>query len=58
MTMKWPAKGFEPQISNIQAFVTAAHPAAKNIIIDCNEILVLKADIRWHGSDKACKLDI
>ena len=31
---------------------------AKNNIIDCNEILVQKADYRWHGSDKVCKLEI
>ena len=32
-------------------------PSGKEII-DCFEILVQKTDYSWHGSDKACKVDI
>ena len=30
----------------------------KILFLGCYEILVKKADHRWHGSDKACNLDI
>ena len=30
----------------------------ENNIFDCYEIVVEKADDRWHGSGKACKLVI
>ena len=56
--LKWPAKGFAPQVSNILALSLQHAKWPKNNIIICYEILVLKTDYRWHGSDKACKLDI
>ena len=40
--LKWPAKGFAPQISNIQALKLQRAQWPKNNIIDCYEILVQK----------------
>ena len=45
-------------MSKLQALRLQHTQWPKNNIIDCYEILVQKTDYRWHGSDKACKLDI
>ena len=47
---QWPANGFEPQISNLQALSVQHTQWPKNNIFNCYEILVQKADYRWQGS--------
>ena len=50
--------GFVPQRSIFHALPLQHIWWWRNNIFDCYEILVQKADFRWHDSDKACKLDI
>ena len=51
-------QGFAPQISILHSWSLQQLWWSKIIFFDCYEILALKADYRWHGSDQACKLDI
>ena len=44
-------------LSNLNAFSMQHLWWLKNNIFDRLEILVQKADLRWHGSDKAGKLN-
>ena len=58
---QWPAKGFVPHIYFYLKALSLQHTQmelAKNNAIAKYEILVQKANFRWHGSDKAFKLNV
>ena len=51
-------QGFALQVSNLHALSLPDLWWWETNIFDCYEIVVLKSDKRWHGSDKACTSDI
>ena len=47
----WPAKGYEPPISDLLVLSLQHIQWPKTNFIDFIEILVQKADYRWHSSN-------